>query len=173
MTPESHCSDVTFGATRCDRLALFATPRRWPTVDTDEDLPSCSMRQVDRRVRTAGQSIDRTSNGTDRLAPASSTEHRSTARPAESTSTADPAHTAGLAARRNTGTHAFAYLPLVPRGTIRLDSAPAAPVAGDQALLPHQRLRLDPRAPSGRRHRELPRLRLLEANRLTPGAWPA
>ena len=101
MTPESAPGGVTFGALEEDRMGPFASGRRRGTFDTDEDLPPCSRRQVDRRVRAAGQSIDRTSNGTDRLAPASSTEHRSIAQPATSTTTADPAHTAGLAARRN------------------------------------------------------------------------
>jgi len=170
MTPQSGTNGLTFGGVGEDRMGPFAASTARRTFDTDEDLPPCSMRQVDRRVGTAGQSIDRTSNGTDRLAPASSTEHRPIAQSATGTSTADPAHTAGLAARRNTGTHAFAYLPFVPGGTIRLDSAPAAPLAGDPAVLPDQRLHQHPGAASRGRHRELPRLRLLPEDRLTAPA---
>lgn len=158
---------VTFGEACDDRMGpLAASPDR-PTVDTDADLPPCSMRQVDRRVRTAGQSIDRTANGTDRLAPASSTEHRSIARPA--TSTRPQIRPTSPASRQEgtSGTHAFAHLPLVPGGTIRLDSAHAAPEPGHQALLPNERLCLDPRAPSRGRHRIVPDLRLLQADRLT------
>ena len=153
-------------------------------VDRPGEQTPSSIRLGERRVRTAGQSIDRPGTTGSRV---QALNQRSIAPPATSNMTVGqgpyrPEPRQG----KNERPHAYAYIPFVRRRTICIDSPDAPALDGHQALLPHQRLHELPRAAPGARRRHLPRLRLLPPPRLirfpgpaqagvltSPAGWPS
>ena len=126
------------------------------TVDRPGEQTPSSVRLGERRVRTAGQSIDRPGTTGSRV---QALNQRSIAPPATSNMTVGqgpyrPEPRQG----KNEQPHAYAYIPFVRRRTICIDSPDAPALDGHQALLPDQRLHELPRAAPGARRRRLPRV---------------
>jgi hypothetical protein len=147
-------------------------PHRVPggTVDRPGEQTPSSIRLGERRVRTAGQSIDRPGTTGSRV---QALNKRSIAPPATSNMTdGQGPHRPESRQGKNEEPHAHAYIPFVRGRTICLDSPDAPALDGHEALLPDKRLHELPRAAPGTRHRHLPGLRLYPPHRLTPADEP-